>query len=123
MRYSVSAGRVKLFLWAIVILQIFFSISVIEPVYIFHTSKMSLIQTLFYWFNMIAPIFLLWAFYQTKKQNNNLFLFSFSLSLALVLIRLISMFLHFSLLPVFVLLLYLDTGMFFRSKITKTLSL
>lgn len=122
MKYSISAGRVKFLLWALVILQIFFSYTILQGIYIRHTINLGLIQSSFYWFNMLAPIFLLWAYYQTKKQNNNLFMLCLILSLALILVRAISMALSFNVLGVIYILLYIDVGVFFKSKITKTIS-
>jgi hypothetical protein len=118
MKYSISAGRVKLLLWLLVVLQIFFSYTILQGIYVRHTINLGLIQTLFYWFNMIAPIFLLWAFYQNKRQNNNLFKTCFILSVILILIRLISIALAFNLFAFIYVLLYVDFAMFFKNKIT-----
>jgi cell division protein FtsW (lipid II flippase) len=117
MKYSVSAGRVKILLWLLVILQIFFSYSIIQGMFVWHTINLGLIQFLFYWFTLFAPIFLLWAYYQTKKRNNNLFNFCLILSLVLILVRAISMVLSFNALGIVYVLLYIDVGMFFKSKI------
>jgi hypothetical protein len=121
MKYKVSASRVKILLWVLVVLQIFFSYSILQGMYIRHTINIGLIQTLFYWFNMIAPIFLLWAFYQNKRQNNNLLKTCYILSITLIIIRLISIILAFNLLAFVYVLLYVDFGMYFKSKITKSI--
>lgn len=119
MKYSVSEGRVKILLWLLIILQIFFSYSIFLGIFVRHTINLGLIGSLFYWFTLIAPVFLLWAYYQSKKQNNNLFKFCLILLLALILVRLISMVFHFNISGIVFILLYIDFGMFFKSKITK----
>lgn len=119
MKYSISARRTKILLWVLVILQAFFSYSLIPAIFIRHTIKSGLFESISFWFILFVPVFLLWAYYQTKKQNNKLFKFCLVLSLSLILVRLISLALHFAVLGTIYILIYVDFAMFFKSKITK----
>lgn len=116
MKYPVSAGRVKILLWFWVFLQIFFSINIIEPVYIFHTMHLSPISALLFWSSIFVPIFLLYAYYQTKKQHSNLFKFCFFLSVAAIIIKIITLAFSFNLLGIIYILVYIDFAMFFKNK-------
>lgn len=124
MKYSISATRTKILLWLVVITNIFFSYTVfnLSSILFLHTiylGKIGLPTLLMNAFVLFAPVFLLWAFYQNKKQNN-LFKACFTLSIILIVVRLISIALAFNLLAFIYVLLYIDFGMYFKSKIAKT---
>lgn len=129
MKYSISAGRVKILLWVLAIIQAFFSYSVfnlgylyisnLQELFIFNMDKLGLINILFNLFALFAPIFLLWAFYQTKKHSYNLIKFCMALILTMILMQLILLVFQLKFSMVIYILIYIDFAMYFKSKITK----
>lgn len=122
MKYSVSADRTKILLWLVVITNIFFSYTVfnLSSILFLHTiylGKIGLSTLLMNAFVLFVPVFLLWVFYHNKKQNNNLFKACLGLSIALILVRLINMVYYFNILSIVYILIYIDVGMFFKSKV------